>query len=213
VRPRGQNQRIKPLRLRVLGLTHTEGEHDVRDALNDRERGHPGDEQDCAAPVVAGCPEPKRELDDPANQLKPPDLDLVPSRNRGDDGLRAPALKVSLPLISPSRTRGAPASLNGLRPKAPPACSTLMRLAAQPSTPQGRCAAVAFCGKCDAWAPGRQQLISVKRTSGMAYLSVRQTCTAAGLEPSKRPNSQFRERSTRSTPASRGRTSSSSSMT
>jgi hypothetical protein len=52
-----------------------------------------------------------------------------------EDKLRALALKVPLPHISPSRTRGAPASLNGLRPKAPPACSTLMRLAAQPSTP------------------------------------------------------------------------------
>jgi hypothetical protein len=54
------------------------------------------------------------------------------SRGYDAHAMRAPALRAPLPHISPSRTPGAPASLNGLRPKVPPAATTLLRLAAQP---------------------------------------------------------------------------------
>jgi hypothetical protein len=59
-------------------------------------------------------------------------LILVPAAMESTPGLRAPDLRVPLPHISPSRTPGTPASLNGLRPKVPPAATTLLRLAAQP---------------------------------------------------------------------------------
>jgi hypothetical protein len=50
-------------------------------------------------------------------------------------------VRAYLTTITPSRTPGVAASLNGLRPKAPPSRTTFMRLAAQPIDPR-RCAAL-----------------------------------------------------------------------
>ena len=72
-------------RLRVLQLADAEGGHDVPHTMDDRECGHPGDQKNSAAPVVARRPEAERELDDPADELQPPDLDLVPRGDRHDD--------------------------------------------------------------------------------------------------------------------------------
>src|ERR1041385_2361143 len=58
----------------VLDLAHAEGEDDVPNAANDREGGHPGDQEHGAAAVVAGGPEAECELDDAPDQLQPPDL-------------------------------------------------------------------------------------------------------------------------------------------
>jgi hypothetical protein len=69
----------------MLNLAHAKGEHDVVDAADHGDCGHPGDEENGAATVVAGRPEAERELDDASDQLQPPHLDLVPSRDRGDD--------------------------------------------------------------------------------------------------------------------------------
>src|SRR5580765_6964074 len=70
---------------RVLELTHTEREDEVPDTADDREGGDPGHEQDGTAAVVAGRPEAEDELDDAADELEPPDLDLVAGRDRDDD--------------------------------------------------------------------------------------------------------------------------------
>jgi hypothetical protein len=48
----------------VREFTDSESENDVPDAANQREGGHPGDEEDGAPTVIAGGPEPERELDD-----------------------------------------------------------------------------------------------------------------------------------------------------
>ena len=70
---------------RVLNLADAEGEHDVPDAADDRDRGHPGHEENRAATVVARRPEADQKLDDATDQLQPPDLDLTASRDRDDD--------------------------------------------------------------------------------------------------------------------------------
>jgi hypothetical protein len=53
----------------VLQLANAERGHDYPYATNDREGGHPGDQEHGAAPVVARRPEAERELDDPAFEL------------------------------------------------------------------------------------------------------------------------------------------------
>lgn len=45
----------------VLHLVYAEGEDDVPNAANDREGGHPGDQEHGAAAVVAGGPEAERD--------------------------------------------------------------------------------------------------------------------------------------------------------
>src|SRR5262245_8864367 len=69
----------------VLHFPYAKGEHDVPHTANDRERRHPGDEQNGTSAVVARRPEAERKFDDPADQLQPPDLDLVPGGDRDDD--------------------------------------------------------------------------------------------------------------------------------
>jgi hypothetical protein len=68
----------------VLNLSDPEREHDVADTADDRERRHPRNQEHGAPTVVAGRPDPEPELDDPADQLQPPDVDLVPGLNRLD---------------------------------------------------------------------------------------------------------------------------------
>jgi hypothetical protein len=60
----------------VLQLADAEAGHDVPHAPDEGEGGHPGDQENRAAAVVARRPEAERELDDSADQLKPPDLDV-----------------------------------------------------------------------------------------------------------------------------------------
>jgi hypothetical protein len=69
----------------VLKRVNAKGKHDVHHAPNHREGSHPGDQENRAAPVVTGGPEPEEELDDAPDQLQPPDLDLFPGRDGGDD--------------------------------------------------------------------------------------------------------------------------------
>src|SRR6478752_8349017 len=82
---RSQRRRLAPADLRVLQLAHAEREHEVPHAADDRERRYPGDEQNGTPPVVASGPEAEEHLDDPADELQPPDLDLVPRGDRQDD--------------------------------------------------------------------------------------------------------------------------------
>src|SRR5262245_48946039 len=70
---------------RVLDLTDAESQHDISDTANDGEGRYPSDEENGAAPVVTRRPEAERELDDAADQLEPPHLDLVPRGDRDDD--------------------------------------------------------------------------------------------------------------------------------
>src|SRR5262245_3877162 len=69
----------------VLHFANAEREHDVSHAPDHREGRHPGNQEHGAAAVVAGSPEAEPELDDPADELQPPDLDLVSRRDRKDD--------------------------------------------------------------------------------------------------------------------------------
>src|SRR5512132_228474 len=85
-RTAGDDPSIRTGRLiRVLHFAHAEGEHDVPDATDEGDRRHPRNEEDRAAPVVSGGPEAERELDDAADQLEPPDLDLAPNGDGNDD--------------------------------------------------------------------------------------------------------------------------------
>src|SRR6478752_228020 len=49
---------------RVLNLADAEGKHDVSDAADDGDSGHPGNEENSAATVVAGRPEADQKLED-----------------------------------------------------------------------------------------------------------------------------------------------------
>src|SRR5262249_55895299 len=69
----------------VLEFAHAEGVHDVPHSADQRERANPGDEKDRAATVVTCCPESERDQNDPADELQPPDIDLVPGGDRHDD--------------------------------------------------------------------------------------------------------------------------------
>ena len=75
--------------LRVLELAHAEGVHDVPYAPDQGEGTDPGDQEDGAPAVVAGRPEGEEDLDDPADELQPPDTDLVLGGDRLDDVERA----------------------------------------------------------------------------------------------------------------------------
>src|SRR5262249_26639343 len=70
---------------RVLDLPHAKREHDIPDAANDGDRRHPRDQKNRTAAVVASRPEPEHELDDAADQLQPPDLELTPRGDRDDE--------------------------------------------------------------------------------------------------------------------------------
>ena len=58
--------------LRVLEPPDAERDDDVPDAVDQGECRDPGDQQNGAPTVVAGCPEAEDDQDDPGDQLQPP---------------------------------------------------------------------------------------------------------------------------------------------
>src|SRR6476646_7609007 len=73
----------------LLQPVQLEGEDDLGDAAEETSEADPEHEQERLAAVLLEArpcgPEAEPELDDPDDELQPPDLDLVPRRDRDDD--------------------------------------------------------------------------------------------------------------------------------